>query len=120
MLAALIAEVVMTAFFLIIILGATGRRSSELCTNRNWLGVDFDSLDLNSRNLHISQSSAFNSRGDFLGWLGHSGALAVLGCADCWRHCGRFDPQVFAQKRGITQTIKRAARPEPPPLIILD
>ncbi len=56
------------------------RRSSGLCTNRNRLGSNSDPLDLNSRDQHISQSSAINCRGDFR---------------------GRIDPQVFAQQRGM-------------------
>ena len=84
--AALLTEVVMTMFFLFIILGATDKRApAGFCADRHRPGADAHPPDQHSGDQHLGQSGAQHGCGGVRRWLGGRTTVAVLGGA----HRGR-------------------------------
>src|SRR5580765_2764587 len=63
--------------------------ASRLCAYRNRPWIDTDSLDRNSDNEPLSESSAQYWTGNLCWRMGDCRTLVVLGGADHWRHPGR-------------------------------
>jgi glycerol uptake facilitator-like aquaporin len=62
--AAALTEVVMTAFFLIVILGRDGSpRACRLCAHRHRPGADLDPPDQHPRHQHLGEPGAQHRRG---------------------------------------------------------
>ena len=84
MLSCLIAEVVLTFFFLLIILGATDKRdSSRLCTYRNRPEPDVNSSDWHPGHQPVRQPSSQHRPSLVCGLGCDSATLALLGRTDC-------------------------------------
>ena len=104
--AGLVAEVVLTFMFLMIILGATDRRAPQgFAPIAIGLGPDADSPDRYSGDESFRESGAQHGSGALRGRLGAAAILAVLGGADHRRgHGGLVYPAI-------------AAEPEPAPAL---
>ena len=86
LLAALVTEVVMTMFFLLVILGATDKRApAGFAPIAIGLALTLIHLDQHSGDQHLGQSCAKHRRGALRRWLGSGAALAVLARSDRWR-----------------------------------
>ena len=83
MTAALVTEVVMTAFFLIVIIGSTDRRAPPgFAPIADRAGADADPPHQHSGHQHLGQSGAQHRRGGVRRRLGAGAAVAVLGGTD--------------------------------------
>ncbi len=92
LLAALVTEIVMTAMFLVIILGATdGRAPAGFAPIAIGLALDADPPDQHSRDQHVRESRAQHGRRRVRRWLGGHPALAVLAGAARGRSSRRSD-----------------------------
>ena len=81
MVAALVCEIVMTAMFLLVIMGATDKtRSGGLCPDRNRPLPNADSPDQHSGHQYGRESCPFHRRSHLPGRLGHRTAVAFLDC----------------------------------------
>lgn len=96
MISCLVAKVVLTAFFLIIILGATDARAAGFRAHRDWSGPDADSLDRYSRDQLERQSGAFDWPGVVRGRRSHRAIVVVLAGA----FTGRGDWRIYLSDYG--------------------
>ena len=100
MMSALITEVVMTAFFLIIILGATSKLAPiRFRAHSHRPRADAHPPDFHSSDQHIGQSGPLNRSGFVCRWLGLAAAMVVLGGSVCRRCSGRCSLEIIALGR---------------------
>ena len=79
LLAALVTEVVMTMFFLLVILGATDKRApAGFAPDRHRARADADSPDQHPGHEHFGEPGTQHRGGRLRRWLGRRSALAVL------------------------------------------
>ena len=110
LLAALVTEVVMTAFFLLVILGSTDERApAGFAPIAIGLALTLIHLDQHPGHEHIGQSCAQHGRGGLRRWLGPFPALAVLARPDRRRR-GRSRGLSFRRQPGDVTRRNSAAR----------
>ena len=117
LLAALVTEVVMTAMFLFIIMGAThGKAPVGLRAARDRPRPDPDPPDLDPRHQHLGQPGPQHRRRGVRRRVGRGPALAVLGGAVA-RRCYRWGALPLAARAGAAHGHGRSARGRQAPLI---
>ena len=90
--AALVAEIVLTSFFLIVILGRDRSTSAAwICTAGNRPGADADSPDRHSHNQHLGESRTQHGPSVICRRMGAGATLAVLGRPAHRRRARRID-----------------------------
>ena len=87
--AALVTEIVMTIFFLIVIMGATDKRAGRVCADPDWSCADLDPSDQYSRHQPLGESCAQHRRRRVRWRWGARSIVVVLGRAHHRRGVGR-------------------------------
>lgn len=89
MAAGFLSEVVLAAFFLVVILGVTSARAGRLRPDRDRAGADADPPDQYPGHQHLGEPGTFDRRGAVRRQRGGVAAVAVLAGADPRRPAGR-------------------------------